>query len=141
MSKLIAVICTGAALLIAGSPVYAIDMQPGLWEITSKMQMPGMGMQMPAMTQRTCMTREDMVPMDQQQTNNCTLESSETSGNTVEWTMECDQDGTHSKGKGRITYSGTRYQGSMEIEMDMPQMGHQVMTQQLSGKRIGDCPE
>lgn len=130
------------SLLLAGvAPLQAADMQPGLWEITSEMQMQGMGMRMPATTQRTCISREDMIPMDRQQVENCTMTSQETSGDTVEWTMECNQDGMQSQGHGRITYSGDHYQGTMEIQMDVPQMGRQVMTQKLSGKRVGDCPK
>lgn len=141
MSKPTFAACASAALLLAGTPGYAIDTQPGLWEITTQMNMPSSSVEMPAMTHRTCITREDLVPMDQQQMDNCTLESSETSGNTIEWTMACNQDGMKSQGKGRITYTGASYQGTMKIEMDIPEMGHEVMTQKLSGKRIGDCPQ
>ena len=50
------------AFLILSAQVWAepSNMQPGMWEITTEMDMPGMPVKMPAHTMHHCYTAEDL---------------------------------------------------------------------------------
>ena len=67
------------------------EMKEGLWEITTKAEMKGMPMQMPATTMKQCMTKKDMTPKPEKQPKGqeCTMKDQKVSGDTVTYTMEC----------------------------------------------------
>jgi hypothetical protein len=111
------------------------NMQEGLWEITIKMEMPGMPMSMPPMTYTQCITNENMVPSGSpQQAEECKITNTKVEGNTVTWVMECDSPEGKARSTGKITYSGDTFKGTIKMKMqDMETI------QYLSGKRIGDC--
>ena len=55
-------------VLAAVSVSYAgPDMKEGKWEMTTKMEMPGMPMEMPPVTYTQCLTKTDFVPQNAQQ--------------------------------------------------------------------------
>jgi hypothetical protein len=110
-------------------------MQPGLWEITTRMEMPGMPKMQP-MKVNQCISpaeaakTESTLPKD----NTCQLKNHSVTGNTVRWSVACKQGGEAMSGDGEMTYKGTSYDGTMRMKargMDM--------TYRYSGKRIGDC--
>lgn len=116
------------------------NMQPGLWEITTKMEMPGMPMQMPPQTVRHCYKKEDIkeskdaLPADK----TCKLEDLQQSGNTVRWKVACQTDSGPMNGNGEITYAGQSYAGSMTMNGKVD--GQPInMTNKYSAKRLGDC--
>ncbi len=125
-------------LLSAGSVSFAgsaLNMQEGLWEITTKTQMPGMDM--PPMKHTQCLTKKDFVPQGSQQPGQeCKITDVKVEGNTVRWTIECKGQGGEMKGTGKTTYSGDSFEGTMT--MSIPQ-GNMNITSQISGRRIGDC--
>ena len=49
-------------LFSVATTVLALDFQPGKWQITSKVEMPGMPVSMPPMTVTQCMTDQEPVP-------------------------------------------------------------------------------
>ncbi len=118
-----------------------LNMQPGMWETTITMNMPGMPMVPPPTTQRYCITQEDLVPRDPKSAKDCQRLDHKIEGNTVTWNAECKQDGRVTVGSGRITYAGDTYEGSMEMEMRNGPGGGMKMTQTMQGHRIGDCPK
>ena len=117
----------------AGSDV---DFEEGMWEITSQVKMQGMNM--PVQTFSQCITKENMVPQNndpsQQGSGSCTVSDVKTSGNTVYWSVVCKTGGGEMKGKGKITYQGNQFQGESTTEM----MG-MVMVTEMSGRRTGPC--
>ncbi|BBO74094.1 lipoprotein [Desulfosarcina widdelii] len=117
--------------IYAGS---AVDMEEGMWEITTKVKM--QGMEIPPQTFSQCITKKDMVPQnnDPSQQGNCTVSDVQTSGNTVSWTMVCKTEGGEMKSKGKITYHGDSFTGESTSEM----MGMVIVTE-MSGKRTGPC--
>ncbi len=121
------------SISFAGS---APNMQEGKWEITTKMEMPGMSVNMPPMVHTQCLTQKDLVPKSSQPGQECTITRNEVTGNTVTWTMQCTGQGGEMKGTGNITYSGNRFKGT--IKMIMPQSNMQ-MTSHVSGLRLGSC--
>lgn len=115
-------------------------MRPGLWEITTSMEMPGMPMAMQPMKITHCYTPQDVadtnktIPKDK----GCKLESQSVSGNKVTWTVVCDSAHGNMKGNGEMTYTGDSYEGTIKMSMQGPQ-GPMNMTNHYSGKRLGDC--
>jgi uncharacterized protein DUF3617 len=128
-----------AFVFVASAPAGAVDMQEGLWEITTRMEMPGMPAGMGAHTVQQCVTKQDTadpsrtMPKD----DHCTLADFKTSGNTVTWSVVCKGEGDMT-GTGSMTYRGSSYDGTMNVQM---RQGGQTMamTQHIAGRRIGPC--
>jgi hypothetical protein len=112
----------------------AINMQDGLWEITSTVEMPGMpaGAMKPH-TVTTCLSRNDAIPKNIAQTD-CTIKDMKTDGNTVSWTVVCKE----ATSKGSITYAGTTYDGMTETTMKQDGKDMTIKTT-MKGKHIGPC--
>lgn len=129
-----AVLCTAA--FADPSP-----MQPGLWEITSEMDMPGMPMKLPPQTVQHCYTAADLAQgqnsVPQSGDSNCKMTDYKVSGNTATWTMECTGP-TAMHGTGTMTSTATSYSGSMHSVMQGPG-GNTEMTTHWQAKRIGEC--
>ncbi len=108
-----------------------------LWEVTMKMDMPGMPMAMPAQTNRVCTAKgrkeEDYVPHDPE----CKMTESSRAGNKLSYKMACD-----GKNKmtivGEMTYAADKYDGRHKMTGTMEGTPMEV-TQTFSGKRVGDC--
>jgi hypothetical protein len=61
-----------------------------------------------------------------------------TKGNTVTYTMECDQQGMKTKSTGEMTYNGDAFEGTTQTVMG-PAAGGMTITTVVKGKRIGKC--
>lgn len=61
-----------------------------------------------------------------------------TEGDTVTWSMACDNDGGKMTGKGTITYRGGTFDGTMTMEMVQDGETMEILTR-LNGKKIGPC--
>jgi hypothetical protein len=130
-----------SALLAAGATATqaAPVINPGLWEITTRMDMPGMPAGMGQRTSQICYRPNDVqdaartVPKDR----NCEVKDYTLSGSTASWRMECRGE-TQMSGNGTFTYSGNTYRGATKFSM---KQGGQTMnmTQTYSARRIGDC--
>jgi len=110
------------------------NLQEGNWEITTKVDMPGI--QMPPVKHTQCLTKKDLVPQSSQPGQECEITQSKVVGNTVSWTMRCSSEGNIMEGTGKITYSENSFEGT--IRMLMPQ-ANMEMINHISGQRIGDC--
>lgn len=131
-----------AAVLCAGAMAEPSNMQPGLWEITTEMDMPGMPVQIPPQTTRHCYTAADLAEarntVPQGAEEHCKMTEYQVDGNTATWTMECTGD-TPMRATGSMTSSADRYSGEMQSVMQGPG-GNMQMTTRWRGRRIGDCP-
>lgn len=117
-------------------------MQPGLWEYSTKMEMPGMP-PMPPMVAKQCMTQQDL---DKKQTS-----SDESQKNLEKEKIEC-QTKNLMESPGKVSYdlvcTGKHAQSqhidikiaanAMEMVNTMD-MGGQKMKTTTTGKRVGDC--
>lgn len=125
--------------LLLDNALAGLDMKEGLWEITVKMEMEGMPMEMPAQTIRQCVKKEDPVPKISESgkgsDKDCKFTSKQIKGDSVSWKAECrDKEGVTTM-IGRITYRGTTFDGIQEIRED----GELIMKSKVSGKWIGQC--
>jgi hypothetical protein len=132
-----ACVCTGLVLafgLIASLPVSAQG-KDDLWEVSTKMEMPGMPMAMPAQTNRVCIGKnrkdEDFVPRH----GDCRMVDSKRMGNKFTYKMECAGNDPTTV-EGAITFGNNVYDGQMRMTMKKTK---DTMDMTLTGKRVGDC--
>lgn len=122
--------------------IAAPNMQPGMWEITTKMEMTGMeGMPaMPPQTIRQCIKPADVqngtatVPKGDPM---CEIRNYKVQGTTASWQMECKGENPMT-GNGTVTYSGNNYSGKTQFTMNQDGQS-MTMNQSFNGRRIGDC--
>ena len=122
-------------VVASAGPASAQAMQPGLWETTARMEMAGMSM--PPTTVRQCIrdaSPESVVP----QMPNCAVTSRSASGDTVRWSVRCQEGGMNMTGNGEMTFRGATSEGVLQMTLDQGGQ-RQQMTQHYSGRRIGNC--
>ncbi len=128
----------GAVNAFGGEP----DMNPGKWEITSTIEMPGMPMKLPPMTNTQCLTKDDFIvrkptqPGMEKMLSPCKVTKSEVKGDTVIWDMVCEGQEKMTY-HGEITYHGDTMEGFIKITSSKE--GQPPMTMKMKGKRIGPC--
>ena len=128
------ILVTVTAVSFAGSE---LNMQEGKWEITTKMEIPSMPMDMPPMKHTQCLLKKDIVPQSSQAGQECTISQTKVTGNTVTWVMQCSGGpGGNTKGNGTITYNGSSMKGTIKMKDAQSNM---EMTSHLTGRRIGEC--
>ena len=124
------------AAVLTFSPVWAgTNMNTGKWEITTRMEMPGIPTQ--AVTHVQCITEEDMVPKGDNENKDCRMEQMDISGDTVTWKMVCTTEEGEMTGTGKVTYSGDTMEGAMQ--MTITGEANMTINSTLSGRRLGDC--
>jgi len=110
------------------------DIHEGEWNITVDFDMPGMPMKMPPQTYTQCIKKDNAVPKNEKPNQACVTKSTKIKGNTIEWTMQCNNPGGKMTGNGQITYHGDTMNGTMIME------GQGIsMTSHYKGQRMGDC--
>lgn len=113
----------------------APDIKEGLWEITIKMEMQDMPMQMPPKTIKQCIKKDNPIPRLEESDKDCKFTSKQITGNTVLWKAECkDKEGITTV-TGKISYKGTTFDGTEEIRDN----GELIMKGKISGRWIGPC--
>ena len=125
-------------LLLASPYAWALDLEPGKYEITAKVEMSGMPGGTPAQTSTQCLTEQDPIPDSSASAQGCKVTEMKTKGNTVTYKMECDQQGMKTTSTGEMTYKGDSFEGSINMTMG-PEAGGMTITTVVKGKRIGNC--
>ena len=127
-------------LLLTTTPSWGLDLNPGKYEITTKVEMKGMpgGMAPQTHTMIQCITEQDPVPVGSANSQDCEITDMETKGNTVTYTVECEQQGMKTTTTGEMTYTGDTFEGTSKTEMGQAAGGMTVKTK-ISGRRIGEC--
>jgi hypothetical protein len=125
------------AILVGLSSAAAIAAPGEYWEVTTKMEMPGMPFAMPPTTQKVCIPKgSENDPGKTTGDKDCKMTDMKTLGNKTTWKMRCDRDGEVMTGSGEQTTSPNGYQGKMQ--MSGKSGGHDMsMTSAFSGKRLG----
>ncbi len=113
-----------------------LNMQEGLWQITSTVSMPGMSM--PPTSFKQCITKQDLVPRNSQPGQECSVGNVKQEGDRVSWTLRCATPGGSMEGNGEITYKGDTFSGDMLMKIS-GQQGMEMKTH-MEGRRIGNCP-
>jgi len=106
-----------------------------LWEVSTKMNMPGMPMAMPAQVNRVCLGKnrkdEDLIPKQ----DNCRVTDSKRTGNRLTYRMECSGS-EPSVIVGDLTFGTNAYEGAMQMTMTRT---NDTMNMALAGRRVGEC--
>jgi hypothetical protein len=116
-------------------------MREGSWEVTMKMSMPGMAMEMPPMKTTQCITaamiKDPQASVPKGPTgSDCKVSDYKFTANTATYTMTCTKP-TPMTAVGEMKYSGTdAYTGTIAVDS-----GGQKMTMAYDAKRVGDCPK
>ena len=115
-------------------------MQPGMWEYTMKMEMPGMPVAMPPQTFQNCMTQQDIDRGDYSSNprdkSKCEVKNMKREPGKVSYDVVCTGE-RKMTGHYDFTLGTTSMSGGGTMNMD----GGQVMKQNFSAKRVGDCPK
>lgn len=134
MKKILAVCLAFAASAFS---VGAISAPGEYWEITSKMEIPGMPA-MPTTTQKLCVGKGNEKD-PQQSSKDCQVSDIKISGNKTSWMVRCNNRNgeTAMTGSGEQTITmADNYQGT--IHFSRKSGGRDInMTQSYSGKRLG----
>jgi len=118
---------------------WTADFRPGLYEITSQVQMSGMPEgAIPAQTFKNCLTEQNPIPSADASSSGCTVKDFQQNRGTFKWKMECNQQGQTMTGEGSMTFSGDTFTGTSTMVMG-PQAGNMQVVSLMTGKRIGDC--
>ena len=127
----------GGMLALAMAPAALAQGADDLYEVTVRMEMVGMPMQMPAMTQRSCVKKgasdADAVPHQ----DNCNVTNARRDGNKVTFSMVCTGRDAMT-GNGEMTYAGDGYAGTIRLKGKMEGQDME-MTQAITGRRVGAC--
>ena len=134
-------------LLLAGSTGTAFaagpDFNEGEWGVSYRMEVVGMPFPMPPITARKtmCLDKNNYVPDNSQQGQECKVSDQKVNGNTVTWTMRCRAQQRTIEGQCKITNKGDRYDGMMDAKLisddnQGPAVGYQYTMQ---GQRLGAC--
>ena len=124
--------------LAAAQVGYRVDPQgkDELWDVTSKMEIPGMPIAMPAQTHRICVAKGDaaMVPTRE----GCAVADVKRAGGTVTYRMTCKDGRNDYTASGESTAAASGYQGKMRMAGKVE--GEQMeMAMAYSGARAGNC--
>jgi len=122
--------------LVISAPSFAkgINMEPGMWQWTMVAEVPGMSMTLPPNVYKDCITKEEMVPQQPDQDDQCKMIESNIKSNKVTWKIECKGKDGDATSEGIMHYQGDKAQGNITILTQ-----GMVMKATLDGKRIGAC--
>jgi hypothetical protein len=134
MYKKIAALTVLILILCVHITFAAPDIKEGRWDITVKMEMPGMPMEMPAVQFTQCLSSQNNIPVNKDELKDCKILSSSTDGNTAKWVMQCSQGVQQITSRGKITYSGDTFNGEAQIQIQ----GMDI-TQKMKGRHLGAC--
>ena len=132
MNKLAAFI-VGLSLVQPAAIAARERMQPGLWEVTATVELPGMASPPPT-TQTECLSQADIdeerLPDIDQGT--CRVTDTRRLGDKVTWKLDC---GPIGKGEGEIiSRSPMSYDGWMRLETN-----GMVIRSTIRARRLRDC--
>jgi len=107
------------------------------WEVTNKMEMPGMPFAMPATTTKVCIAKgSEGDPKKTSGDKDCQMTDVKTVGNKTTWKARCDHNGEVMTGTGEQTATANGYDG--KIQFAGKSRGQDMsMTMAFSGKRVG----
>jgi hypothetical protein len=128
-----------AAGVVLGWSGAAVAESGEFWEITQKMEMPGMPMAMPETTVKVCLPKggeSDPRQSMRDPQGECEMTDIVSQGDKTTWKMRCNQNGEVMTGSGEVTSSPSSYQGVMHLAGNSGGMAIN-MTQHYRGKKIG----
>ncbi len=136
-SAVLAALC--AAYAAPDARAANVNVHEGKWETTMEMKMEGMNFPIPPVKATQCITKDDLVPKEKEKEDKCKVKNQKITGNTVTWSMECEDRGTKTESQGEITYTGEGYHGTMRMKSTDKSGQTMVATGKMTGRRVGPC--
>jgi hypothetical protein len=138
MYKLVWICLLAGVSLLQPSMAQSAEMiKPGLWEISTVIEMPGIPFQQPPQTVRHCISQQEAkdpvntLPMSK----DCKILDLRSSENKINWKVECSGE-MSGKGEGEIARkSDLSYEGTTKIQTQGI-----IFNMKHKGTRIGECP-
>ena len=115
------------------------EIKEGLWEITTKVEMKDVPIQMPATTVKQCITKDKAVPKSASEDYECKTKDYKVSGDTVTYSVECWGKGGLMITEGKTTYKGNTFDGTSTTKIKAKDQPEMQMSNNISGKYIGPC--
>lgn len=136
-SKCLAVACALLVLpLSAGAAELKIN--PGMWETTMTRTNPLTG-EPTTETSTECVKQTSFDPSDMMKdAKECDLVKDELNGDTLNFRMECNMQGSQATVDGMFQTDGRTGKGNMDMTMSMGEM-NMTMNMNWTSKRVGDC--
>ncbi len=145
----IAISIIALAALAAPASAAGPNINPGKWQFDTSIMMMG---QPQKQSETKCITKEE-AEADPLATiieeGRCKVLSQTETGDSLEFEVECKGDPKmpmKMRGKGKFTGNGDTASGSMDVNVEMPEMpnmpqmqGNMTMKQTWEGKRLGAC--
>ena len=131
---------TAWALAAACAPAFAQALQPGQWEFTNSMQIPGAPKPQVMTTQR-CVTRQESEDPERWMGKkadqaDCKVTIKSKTATSASWEISCPKSGMRGTGTARITGTTMESDQRMVGEMQGKKFEMQIKT---SGRRLGPC--
>lgn len=115
-----------------------LKINPGLWETTMTMTNPMTG-QPTVKTSKECVRERSFDPATMMEgAQGCTLARNELNGDTLNFQMNCDMEGSKAVVTGEYQTDGKTGRGNMDMEVNAGGM-KMSMNMNWTGKRLGDC--
>ena len=120
------------------------NVNPGMWETTSKMKVTGMPPEMAAMMQKPQTVEKECVKDNSYDFNpgegekGCSIKKNRQSSKHLSWEMVCNTEGGGAKGKGEANFNGDSVSGWFEMDMQGP-AGPMKIRHDFNAKRTGSC--
>jgi hypothetical protein len=133
------------AVLAGGRAASAADrpnIQPGNWEITMSMEMPGMPAR-PATTSSHCIKPDHVrdshsfaESMQERNRGKCKVADLKLESDKLSYSFTCESGAT---GTSELVFAGTSYEGTNKMTVPGRGNGPMTITQHIKAKRLGDC--
>lgn len=131
-----------AGLLLAPvNAALADDALPGLWSITLTMTAPGADGEFGPFTKTQCFTQADAQNPDKlfaEMGGECTYGDKRYQGSHFTFTVQCTG-AVPMQGGGEVSFSAHSFEGNLEIQAKVPDMGQVKTKSRVKGSRLGDC--
>ena len=138
MRKLLWIGLLAGAALTQPSIVTSTEIiKPGLWEITTIMEVPGMPFQSLPQKVRHCVTQQEAKEIEKSLpiSKDCQIIDFRSSANKINWKVECTGE-MAGNGEGEVEYKGdSSYEGKTIIQTQ-----GMIFHMRHKGKLVGKCP-
>jgi hypothetical protein len=117
-----------------------LNLVEGYWETFVTIRLEGGFMPVPAIKSSKCITRQDPLPNTAQSGSRCRISDKTVVGNDVSWHIDCEGAKGRMEGRGKITYAGESFSGSMD--MLVTEIGgdrRAKMQYMMRGNRVRAC--
>ena len=133
---LMAIFIGPGAVMAAGG----LNLEEGYWETRVTIGIEG-GLPLPAIKSSKCITRQDPLPNSVESSRmDCRVFDKNIVGNDVLWRIECSDEKGKMEGQGKITYTGDKFRGKMEVLVtQIEDDRHAKLEYVMKGERVRAC--